>query len=110
MAELLIQHGARVQHEDKVIRGKGGEGVPAWARRFAWCMVCSGLALTCRVGMSDHGEWVRVAVRVRAKVRVGVPIKVRVGVSVIVRVGVSARASLSFRVRVGVSIVLGSWL
>ena len=112
VADLLIKGGARVQHKNNVSRGKGGEGVPAWARRFAWCMVCSGLGLTCRDGMSDHGEWVRVVVRVRAEVRARVPVKVSVGVSVIVRVRVSVRASLSFRVRVrvGVSIVLGSWL
>ena len=30
LVDLLLRHGARIQHQDKVIRGKEREGVPAW--------------------------------------------------------------------------------
>ena len=45
VAELLLEHGARVQHENEVSRGKGAEGVPVWTRRFVRWLVCSGLGL-----------------------------------------------------------------
>ena len=34
IVHLLLQHGARARHQDKVMRGIGCEGAPVWARSF----------------------------------------------------------------------------
>ena len=37
VVDLLLRHGARIQHQDKVIRGKERESVPAWDSGLNQC-------------------------------------------------------------------------
>ena len=58
IADLLIRHGAPVQHQDMVMWGEGGEGEPVWVRSFVWWVVCHGFGfeLMCRDTKSDGGK------------------------------------------------------
>ena len=52
VVDLLIRHGARVRREDKVMWGKGWEGVPVWMRRVFLVIGMFGI----RVNMWGHPE------------------------------------------------------